>query len=108
MAKAWAKAFYHSQAWQAKRAMALRRDGFTCRDCGSRATEVHHIIELTPNNINDVRVSLCEKNLVSLCHECHTRITDTVGTEAYAALPDGYGWNADGQIIPPVQISKLA
>ena len=35
------------------------------------AVEVHHITELTPDNINDPSVSLNLDNLVSLCRECH-------------------------------------
>lgn len=35
------------------------------------AEEVHHIKELTPENIDDASVSLNLDNLVSLCRECH-------------------------------------
>jgi 5-methylcytosine-specific restriction endonuclease McrA len=35
------------------------------------AVEVHHITELTPDNINDPSVSLNLDNLVSLCKDCH-------------------------------------
>ena len=75
MAKEWAKAFYKSNGWQQARAMALRRDMYTCKKCGARAQEVHHIIELTQNNIADPNISLNLDNLMSLCHDCHTVIT---------------------------------
>lgn len=75
MAKEWAKAFYQSMAWQTARRRALIRDGFTCRICGQRATEVDHIQELTPENISDRMVSLNLSNLQSLCHDCHTKKT---------------------------------
>lgn len=75
MAKEWASAFYHSGPWKALRRRALIRDGFTCRICGARATEVDHIKELTPDNITDRSISLNLANLQSLCHDCHTRKT---------------------------------
>lgn len=100
MAKEWARAFYASQAWRTVRQEVLRRDGFTCRDCGGRATEVHHSIELTPHNIGSLSISLNPKLLVSLCHDCHTKITDKANTSAYAELPAPYEWGADGQPSP--------
>lgn len=83
MAKPFALAFYRSRAWRTTRQAALRRDGFTCCRCGGHATEVHHIVELTPNNINDPRVSLNLANLESLCHDCHTK--ETMGATDIAA-----------------------
>lgn len=47
------------------------RDAYLCRNCGAPATEVHHIIHLTPTNIDDPAISLSEDNLISLCRECH-------------------------------------
>ena len=37
------------------------------------AEEVHHIIKLTPANIDDPEISLNLDNLVSLCHDCHAK-----------------------------------
>ena len=74
--QAWAEAFYKSKTWQHCRSAAWSRDGGLCVDCLkagkiTSAEEVHHIIELTPENINDPSVSLNLANLVSLCMECH-------------------------------------
>ena len=54
----------------------MHRDSFMCQDCLAKgrytpAEEVHHIIELTPENIHSPSVSLNPDNLVSLCRECH-------------------------------------
>ena len=54
----------------------MARDAWLCQDCLKRgrytpAEEVHHIRELTPDNINDPEVTLNPGNLVSLCRECH-------------------------------------
>lgn len=96
MAKQWAKAFYNSQQWKAARREALRRDHYTCREClSARAEEVHHVIELTPENINDPMIALYLDNLKSLCHNCHTKITKGNTGD----LPEGYIFDEMGQVV---------
>lgn len=77
MARDTLKGFYNSGAWKRQRLLILQRDHFTCtnKGCSRTATEVHHLIELNERNVNDINICLNEKNLVSLCHECHSRIT---------------------------------
>lgn len=72
----WAEHFYKSKAWQRCRENIMKRDAYLCVDCMKKnkltaAEEVHHIVELTPDNINDPSVSLNPSNLVCLCRECH-------------------------------------
>ena len=74
--QAWAAAFYSSGAWKHVRDLAGKRDHYLCQDClkAGRVTPaeiVHHIVELTPDNINDPDVALSLDNLVSVCRECH-------------------------------------
>ena len=74
--KPWAEDFYKSQAWKHTRDIAMKRDGYLCVDCQKKgkftaAEEVHHITELTPDNVHDPEVTLNLNNLVSLCRECH-------------------------------------
>lgn len=74
--KQWAETFYKSAAWKQTRTAIMARDRCLCQDCLGKglvvpAEEVHHIIELTPENINDPSITLNEKNLISLCRECH-------------------------------------
>lgn len=76
--KEFAKKFYKSKQWQIIRETAIKRDRYLCVDCMragiiTPAEEVHHIIELTPENINDPSISLNLDNLVSLCRECHQK-----------------------------------
>ena len=99
MAREFAKAFYRSDAWQDMRAYILHRDLYTCT-CGARANEVHHIIELTPLNIHDTSIALNPENLVSLCHECHTKITNK---NHHADCDGGFFFDSDGflQRTPP-------
>lgn len=64
--------FYSSKLWQDMRAYILARDDYLCQDCLKKniikqAREVHHIIFLT----QDFNKRLDEKNLISLCHDCH-------------------------------------
>lgn len=95
MAKPFAQRFYQSAAWRTARQQALRRDGYTCQRCGGRATEVHHIAELTPDNINNPMIALAISNLESLCHDCHTK-----ETQGNADIVDGYRFDENGQVVP--------
>lgn len=76
MAKDFAKAFYRSKAWASARRAALIRAKGMCEmpGCYKPAEEVHHIIELTPDNIDDPEISLSLDNLLCLCRDCHFRI----------------------------------
>jgi 5-methylcytosine-specific restriction protein A len=95
VAKEWAKAFYKSKAWQQARREALRRDHYTCCRCSARAGEVHHVKELTPENIGDTNISLNINNLESLCHECHTK--ETLGVDG--DISGEYMFDEYGQVI---------
>ena len=95
MAKEWAKPFYKSGPWRRLRKEILHRDLFTCEECGARATEVHHEIELTPDNIHDPNIALNPALLHSLCGDCHKAIT-----KGAADCEEGYFFDADGQLTP--------
>lgn len=95
MAKRWARAFYKSRAWRDCRRFVLKRDHYTCAHCSGRAEEVHHVIELTPENINNPSIALNPDNLISLCHNCHTKETSGFGGD----LPGGYVFDESGQVI---------
>lgn len=71
MAREFSKAFYDSKEWQQVREAVLKRDLYLCQHCGKPATEVHHIIHLSPDNIGDISVTMNMDNLVSLCRDCH-------------------------------------
>ena len=71
-----AKAFYKSKAWQACRDSYMASRSYLCEDCLARgvytpAEIVHHVIELTPENIKDPEVALSWSNLRAVCRECH-------------------------------------
>ena len=76
MAQAFAKSFYSSKTWQDCRNgyKAYRRH--LCEDCLARGLYVpgdivHHVVELTPENIGDPNVSLNWDNLRLVCRQCH-------------------------------------
>lgn len=76
MAKEFAQKFYHSAAWHhARNAYIAKRiavDGGMCEHCHKRnGYIVHHVIELTPDNINDPNVTLNENNFQYWCKPCH-------------------------------------
>lgn len=68
--------FYASVAWENCRAAYRRYRGGMCERCAARGlivpgTQVHHKTRLTPNNINDPRITLSFENLELLCDDCH-------------------------------------
>ena len=76
MSRQFARQFYSSKAWQDCRNEYMKRAHYLCEDCMRRgiykpAKEVHHIEELTPENIYRPEVSLNFNNLIALCKECH-------------------------------------
>lgn len=76
MAKPWARAFYQSKEWRECRATYISNVAGLCERCQERGIiraglELHHIEELTPENINDPSITLNHDNLVYLCHDCH-------------------------------------
>lgn len=73
--KEFAASFYKSKAWQACRASYIDQHPL-CEDCLARgiytpAEIVHHIVELTPENITDPTIALSHDNLRAVCRECH-------------------------------------
>ena len=70
------EAFYTSRPWRKCRASFLVERGGLCEVCMSKglitpATEVHHKVRITPENLKDPRVTLSHDNLMALCDECH-------------------------------------
>lgn len=78
MAKQFAKKFYHSAKWKAARSAYIDRrimiDGGMCEVCRKRPGYiVHHIKNLTEENIIDPEISLNEENFRFECKACHDR-----------------------------------
>ena len=76
--KPWAESFYKSTAWKNCRNSYMKMKGGLCEDCYRQgkiipAEEVHHIKELTRQNITDPSITLSYDNLAALCHDCHMK-----------------------------------
>ena len=68
--------FYNSPAWRSTRVNYLKKVGGLCERCMKKglyvpAEIVHHKKWLTPENINDPRITLSFDNLEALCRQCH-------------------------------------
>lgn len=95
MSKIWAKKFYQSSNWIKARDYTLSKYHYICQKCKTRPAEiVHHIIWLTPANINDPEITLGEKNLIPVCRECHAIIHEGVQSTV-----DGLKFNENGELI---------
>jgi 5-methylcytosine-specific restriction endonuclease McrA len=61
---------YGTAGWKKVRALALERDGYRCRACGSSEhLIVHHDVEVQ----KDAALALDVDNLETLCRTCHGR-----------------------------------
>ena len=66
--QAWS--LYGTAKWKKVRALALERDGYRCRVCGtSEHLIVHHDVEVN----KDAGLALDVDNLETLCRTCHGR-----------------------------------
>lgn len=97
MAKSWAKSFYNSKAWKdCRKAYIAERisiDGGLCEYCKKElGTELDHVEELTPENIQDPDVTLNFQNFKWACHTCHTRKTKSGISE------DDYYFDENGMV----------
>ena len=76
MSREFARAFYDSGAWQRCREGYRHFRGGLCERCLKKGlinpgVIVHHKVHLTPENINDTRITLSYENLELLCRDCH-------------------------------------
>ena len=101
MAKGFSYRFYHSTDWEQAREQALQRDCYLCQHCLAQGVEtpavmVHHIVELTPANVNDPNISTSLDNLVSLCDLCHKKVH---GWVRQGSTRQGLAFDEDGNLV---------
>ena len=78
------KSFYASEAWAKFRLGLIAERGLRCEYCSELAARsskltLHHIVELTPENVRDVMISLNPKNVIVVHHDCHNKIHNRFG-----------------------------
>lgn len=71
MAREFSRSFYKSKAWKKCREYIYNKYHGLCVECGKPGEEVHHIIWLSADNMNDTSITLGEDNLILLCRDCH-------------------------------------
>ena len=62
------KEYLKSDEWKRKRYVVLKRDNWTCKYCGAKATQVHHL-KYAKYQIGKEPI----KWLVSVCASCHRK-----------------------------------
>ena len=77
--KQYAEKFYKSKKWQKVRAYVWSRDKGLCQRCLRNGIikagdTVHHIVEISPENIRDEAIALNPDNLETLCRDCHAAV----------------------------------
>ena len=78
MARAFAKQFYSSKAWQSCRNEYIKRKHYLCEDCLKRGVYkpgeiVHHKIHMDVITIEKPELALSSDNFELLCRDCHAK-----------------------------------
>ena len=79
------QSFYRSKEWMSFReAFIAGRSETVCEHCGRLIVRkydmiLHHITELTEENVNDYNISLNPENIMLVHHKCHNIIHNKLG-----------------------------
>lgn len=108
VARDFSRHVYHSARWAAIRDLAMKREvttqGFVpsgmCELCFSHglyrpAKVVHHIVHITPENVDDPGVTLNADNLMRLCQDCHAAVHSSADYDG----PSRYHFDEAGNIV---------
>lgn len=90
------KKLYNSTKWQKIRKQVLQRDFYICQICGQvNSNIVHHIKELTKDNIADSSIATNKENLITVCNQCH----DEIHNRNYRRAKRDYHFDSDGNFV---------
>lgn len=87
--------FYKSKMWIRARDLKRRLAKGICEECGCTGQEVHHIIPLTLENIDNPLISIDQSNLQLLCKSCH----DAKRSNAEKEVRSDISFDAEGNVI---------
>ncbi|MGL5718629.1 MAG: AAA family ATPase [Paraclostridium sp.] len=78
------KQFYDSKEWENFRNIIIAERTNICEECGKEIYEagdiiIHHIKELTLDNVNDIYISLNPENVMVVCFDCHNKVHERFG-----------------------------
>lgn len=81
--KDYARRFYFSSAWRNTSRSYAKSVGRLCERCLNKGIIkagqlVHHKIPITPDNINDEKITLNWDNLQLLCRDCHAQVHEEI------------------------------
>lgn len=96
MAEAYARKFYASSEWIALRAALIQERGLVCERCKKIIIDTskligHHIIPITPDNIDKPDIVLNKKNIILICFDCHNEEHQRYGHTKSHAVYIVYG-----------------
>lgn len=94
MSKDYARQFYNGKPWRKTQAAFMQSKNYLCEKCNDAARVVHHIRPITPENINDHKITLDWTNLQALCMDCHAAAHSTSTTTA-----PGLRFNRRGEVV---------
>ena len=94
MALDYSQKFYNSKAWRECAKMVRETHHYICQECNNYGNQVHHIKEITPDNITDPNITLNKDNLQLLCEECHNSKRRT-----HKDIEDGLKFDTNGNLI---------
>lgn len=101
MAKEYAKNFYNSKAWKQTRDSYFNEKFGICEICNGAGEIVHHIEHITPENINNINITLSKDNLQLLCRSCHAFIHEGV-----ESVEEGFCFDEGGNLIEIKSVHK--
>ena len=92
--KPFAEKFYKSTNWQTCREAYARSVKYLCEDCLGNGLIVpgeivHHVTEITPENIDDPEITMNFNNLRMVCRDCHAKHHGAKQGQRYTILSDG-------------------
>lgn len=86
---------YHTSAWRKLRRYYYGKQHGVCERCGRPGDIVHHKVHINESNVNDPSITLNEKLLELLCHECHNKEHKQI----HSATRKGMGFDEEGNLI---------
>jgi len=92
--KPWAVRFYKGKAWKDCREGYFLSQHGICQRCGGAGRIVHHVKEITPDNIHDPDVTLNWANLELCCQDCHNK-----EHRSGDLVTDGLMFDEDGDLV---------